>query len=98
MSKIVVTGVILAGGQSRQMNGRDKGLIQIAGKPLYQYAITKLLPQVDYLCINANRNITEYQQAGYPVIVDTIPDSVDLSRHVSRALCSSNILDCLCTL
>lgn len=74
MAKIVVTGIILAGGQARRMNGGDKGLIQIAGKSLYQYAIAKLLPQVDYLFINANRNITKYQQAGYPVIVDTIVD------------------------
>lgn len=74
MVKIGVTGVILAGGQARRMNGCDKGQIQIVGKPLYQYAISKLLPQVDYLLINANRNITEYQQAGYPVIVDTIVD------------------------
>lgn len=58
MAKIVVTGIILAGGQARRMNGGDKGLIQIAGKSLYQYAIAKLLPQVDYLFINANRNIT----------------------------------------
>lgn len=74
MAKIVVTGIILVGGQACRMNGGDKGLIQIAGKSLYQYAIAKLLPQVDYLFINANRNITKYQQAGYPVIVDTIVD------------------------
>ncbi|SPP31781.1 Molybdenum cofactor guanylyltransferase [Arsenophonus endosymbiont of Aleurodicus floccissimus] len=74
IAKIVVTGIILAGGQARRMNRCDKGLIQITGKSLYQYAIAKLLPQVDYLFINANRNITKYQQAGYPVIVDTIVD------------------------
>ncbi|MFS1539938.1 MAG: NTP transferase domain-containing protein [Candidatus Phlomobacter fragariae] len=63
---------MLAGGQAWRMNEGDKGLIQIAGKPLYQYVVSRLLPQVNYLFINANRNITEYQQTGCSVIIDTI--------------------------
>jgi len=32
--KNLVTGVILAGGQARRLGGQDKGLIELAGKPL----------------------------------------------------------------
>jgi len=68
-----VTGVILAGGRGRRMHGRDKGLITYNGNPLIEYVIAVLLPQVDELLINANRNIEAYKQYGYPVIPDELP-------------------------
>ena len=67
-----ITGVILAGGQSRRMGGEDKGLILFHQQPLIRYAIDALASQVDSLVINANRNIDRYQSFGYPVISDTI--------------------------
>jgi len=65
-----VTGVILAGGLARRMNGQDKGLIRFRGKPLIQYAIASIQPLVKQVFINANRNLGQYQQFGYPVITD----------------------------
>ncbi|NKI74426.1 molybdenum cofactor guanylyltransferase MobA [Dickeya sp. CFBP 2040] len=70
----MITGVILAGGQSSRMGGNDKGLIEMEGKPLYQYVLERLEPQVDTLLINANRHQACYQQSGYPVIGDINPD------------------------
>jgi molybdenum cofactor guanylyltransferase len=67
-----ITGVILAGGKGRRINGQDKGLLSFHGKPLIEYVIDSLRPQVKTLLINANRNIDQYQQFGYPVIQDTI--------------------------
>lgn len=67
-----VTGVVLAGGRATRMGGQDKGLMMLNGKPLWQHAAATLLPQVDALVISANRNITLYQQSGYPVIADTL--------------------------
>lgn len=67
-----VTGVILAGGLARRMGGGDKGLIQYQGRAMVRHAIQALLPQVDTLIINANRNIDQYRQLGYPVIADSI--------------------------
>ncbi|WP_226068232.1 molybdenum cofactor guanylyltransferase MobA [Dickeya zeae] len=66
----MITGVILAGGQSSRMGGNDKGLIELEGKPLYQHVLARLKPQVDTLLINANRHQARYQQSGYPVIGD----------------------------
>ncbi len=69
-----VSGVILAGGLARRMGGDDKGLVNFQGQPLVKHVINRLLPQVDQLIINANRNIDRYQQFGYRVISDTLAD------------------------
>jgi molybdenum cofactor guanylyltransferase/molybdopterin-guanine dinucleotide biosynthesis protein MobB len=67
-----VTGVILAGGLARRMGGSDKGLINYQGRAMVRHAVQAMRPQVDTLIINANRNIDQYQQLGYPVIADSI--------------------------
>lgn len=71
-----ITGVILAGGRSSRMGGNDKGLIILHGKPLFQYVIERLKPQVHHMLINANRNQALYQESGIPVISDIIPGFV----------------------
>lgn len=65
-----ITGLILAGGAARRMGGGDKGLTKLAGKPLIEYALTRLAPQVDALIINANRNAARYADYGHPVVAD----------------------------
>lgn len=67
-----LTGVILAGGRAERMGGSDKGLLPVLGRPLIAYAIDALLPQVDALLINANRNLESYRALGYPVISDSV--------------------------
>ena len=67
-----ITGVILAGGQGRRMGGVDKGLKVLRGKPMVQWAIERLEPQVDELLINANQNLETYEHLGYRVIPDEI--------------------------
>lgn len=67
-----VAAVILAGGQGRRMGGVDKGLKDFRGKPLVQWAIERLRPQVDALLINANQNAGTYAGFGHPVIADRI--------------------------
>jgi molybdopterin-guanine dinucleotide biosynthesis protein A len=69
-----VTGVILAGGRASRMGGRDKGLIELQGRPLLAHVIQALSPQVNRLLINANRNLARYRRFGYPVIPDSLPD------------------------
>ncbi|MFP1917070.1 molybdenum cofactor guanylyltransferase MobA [Lonsdalea quercina] len=66
----MITGFILAGGQSLRMGGQDKGLLLLDGIPLYQHVLTRLESQVDSVLINANRHRERYQQSGYPVIGD----------------------------
>jgi molybdopterin-guanine dinucleotide biosynthesis protein A len=69
-----VTGVILAGGQSRRMGGGDKGLLELAGKPMLVHVIERLAPQVGGLVINANGDPARFACLGLPVVADTIPD------------------------
>lgn len=69
-SQTKVTGVILAGGLARRMNNQDKGLVNFKGRPMISYAIAAMLPVVDQLIINANRNCERYRQFGLPVIAD----------------------------
>ena len=65
-----VTGIILAGGQGRRMNNRDKGWITLGGKPLIAHVVQRLNPQVDRLLISANRHLDKYRALGYPVLPD----------------------------
>ena len=46
------------------------------GRPMISYALDALIPVVDYVMINANRNIEQYRQFGHPVISDQT-DSFD---------------------
>lgn len=67
-----VTGLILAGGMARRMSGEDKGLVQLAGRPMVEHVLEALRPQVGTLLISANRNRERYAAYGYPVIADEL--------------------------
>lgn len=67
-----VTGLLLAGGRATRMGGRDKGLIDLAGRPLAAHVLAALAPQVDALLINANRHEEEYAALGAPVARDPL--------------------------
>ena len=69
-----ITGVVLAGGRGSRMGGKDKGLVLLNGVALFHFVLETLRPQVDQLVISANRHIEIYQQAGVPVITDSLPD------------------------
>lgn len=69
-----ITGIILAGGRATRMGGEDKGLVSVAGIPLYQYVLARLRPQVGPIAINANRNQARYRESGLPIISDLTPD------------------------
>jgi molybdopterin-guanine dinucleotide biosynthesis protein A len=69
-----VAAVILAGGQGRRMGGADKGLIDYRGRPLVEWVLAALTPQVDEVIISANRNLEVYAAYGHRVLPDTLPD------------------------
>ena len=56
------------------MGGRDKGLLPLAGRPMIEYVIEALRPQVDTLLINANRNRETYAGYGFRVVPDDTSD------------------------
>jgi molybdenum cofactor guanylyltransferase len=68
-----VAAVILAGGQGRRMGGADKGLIDYQGRPLIEWALAALAPQVGELVISANRALDTYAAYGHRVLPDTLP-------------------------
>ncbi len=67
-----ITGVILAGGAGRRMEGQDKGLVTFNHQPLFMHVAMRFAPQVSTLLISANRNHEIYQQYGYPSISDSL--------------------------
>ncbi|MCC5956036.1 MAG: molybdenum cofactor guanylyltransferase MobA [Natronohydrobacter sp.] len=67
-------GVILAGGQATRMGGGDKGLREVAGKPLLDHVIARLGPQVGDIALNANGDPARFAAYGLPVVADSLPD------------------------
>ena len=74
LNKHNVTAVILAGGKGRRMDGKDKGLVELANRPLIEYVIDAIKPQVESIILNANRNQEQYSSYGYPVVSDALAD------------------------
>lgn len=68
-----ITAIILAGGQGRRFEGKDKGLIEFNGIPLVAHLINTFSSQVEHIIISANRNLDIYQNYGYPVVSDAAP-------------------------
>jgi molybdopterin-guanine dinucleotide biosynthesis protein A len=69
-----ITGLILAGGAGRRVEGRDKGLINWQGKPLVQHVALRLRPQVGQLIISCNRNIETYRELADKTVTDSRRD------------------------
>ena len=69
-----LTGLILAGGRATRLDGRDKGLIEIGGHALVDYAIAALRPLTPRLLISANRHRDAYASRGFTVLEDALAD------------------------
>jgi molybdenum cofactor guanylyltransferase len=65
-----ITAVVLAGGRATRMGGTDKGLVELAGRPMIAHVLAALAPQVERALINANRNLDRYAAFGWPVVPD----------------------------
>jgi molybdopterin-guanine dinucleotide biosynthesis protein A len=78
MDHAQITGVILAGGQSRRMAPAfagapgDKGLLDLSGKPMLRHVLDRLRPQVARMVINANGDPARFAAFGLPVVPDSI--------------------------
>lgn len=69
--KLNVGAIILAGGKSSRM-GKDKGFVELNNQPFIQWVIQAVVPITTNIIISANN--PTYQQFGYPVFEDLIPD------------------------
>lgn len=65
-----ITGLVLAGGQGSRLGGRDKGLVEYRGRPMLDYVLAALRPQVGEILISANRNLEWYRKTGHRVVTD----------------------------
>jgi len=71
---VEIVGVVLAGGRSQRMGGREKALLDLAGRPMLAHVIERLAPQVSRLAINANGDPARFAAFGRPVIADQTAD------------------------
>lgn len=55
-----LTGLILAGGAGRRVQGADKAWLNWQGQPLIEQVEARLAPQVEQLWISANRDPARY--------------------------------------
>jgi molybdopterin-guanine dinucleotide biosynthesis protein A len=56
------------------MGGGDKGLLDLAGKPMLAHVIERLAPQVGRVVVNANGDPARFAAFGLPVVADTVAD------------------------
>ncbi|MEM9604400.1 MAG: molybdenum cofactor guanylyltransferase MobA [Pseudomonadota bacterium] len=72
-----VTALVLAGGRGSRMGGIDKGWAPYRGVPLITHVLSRLVPQVSAVLVNANRSVSRYQRLGWPVLHDADPTAFD---------------------
>ncbi|MCZ6644300.1 MAG: NTP transferase domain-containing protein, partial [Gammaproteobacteria bacterium] len=67
-----ITGIVLCGGEGRRVADADKPLLDYRGRPLIEWVLDALKPQVERLLISINRNDENY--ATYASVVsDDLP-------------------------
>lgn len=60
MDATLTLGVVLAGGAGRRVDGQDKGLLPLHGKPPVERVLDVLRAQCDEVLVVANRNLDDY--------------------------------------
>lgn len=76
-----VSAWLLAGGEGRRMGGLDKGLQPWRERPLADWVLQALLPQVDPIGISANRNQARYEQLLTQALLNSDRPRQDLGVH-----------------
>ena len=73
---MMLPGMILAGGLSRRMEGREKALLPLAGRPLLSHVIDRVEPQLSHLALNANGDPARLDRFGLLIVPDHLPEGV----------------------
>jgi molybdenum cofactor guanylyltransferase len=82
----MVSGLILAGGRGTRMGGIAKGLAPFAGKPMIEWVVTAIRPQVHTIRVSANRYREAYAGLGFPVLPDLRTETVGPLGGIERGL------------
>ncbi|MCX4029877.1 molybdenum cofactor guanylyltransferase [Endozoicomonas sp. SM1973] len=72
-----ITGIILAGGQASRMGYQDKGLIELAGKPLVSWVKQAMEGVATDVYISCNRHFNQYQQITRQLVKDAEPNQYE---------------------
>ena len=67
-----LAALVLSGGESRRMGGKDKALLEIAEKPMISYVLNSLSQCIDDITISSNKRDDSYQTFGYPIVHDIL--------------------------
>ena len=70
--KVDICGLLLAGGRSRRMGGRDKCLMTLSNKPLLNHVIATARPQVGPMVLNTNSDPSLFAEYALPVVSDVV--------------------------
>jgi len=70
----LISAVVLCGGAGRRFGGKDKPLLELAGRPLVAHVLERLSSQVDEVLVSANRHLDRYEALGIPVVADAAED------------------------
>jgi len=62
--------LVLSGGEGRRMDRQDKGLVELAGKPLILHVLERFQEQVDQVLVSCHRHAEQYRDLGYEVVED----------------------------
>lgn len=96
------SGIILSGGKSSRL-GKDKGLVELEGKPLVQWVIERLVAVTDEIIVvvGSNSQLSCYRRVVEDkarVISDYYPDKSPLIGLISglREACSEYAAVCAC--
>jgi molybdenum cofactor guanylyltransferase len=92
-----ITGLIIAGGKSTRMGGKNKALRMLNGKPMIEWVIDRLRPQVANVVINANSDCATFAAFGYPVVTDTIQNHQGplAGLHAAMAGATTPLIACV---
>ena len=82
--------VVLAGGLARRMGGTDKGLVNLAGRPMISYALSAVEQVTLHIVVNANRNAALYAALGHEVVPDALDGNLGPLAGLSAAMDTLN--------
>ncbi len=86
VSRIGINGVILAGGASSRLGGRNKALLPWQGRSLIEHAVARLRPQVERLWISAHGDARPYHALGLPICLDRASERLGPLAGIASAL------------
>ena len=66
--------VLLAGGSARRMGGGDKPLVAVQGRPILDWIIARVQPQVTAIAISANGDPSRFAGYHFDIVPDHSPE------------------------